>query len=247
MKSGEIQTNEIIADALMNRKRVFIPKITGAESHNMVMVEIFSTEEVESFPKSKWGIPEPQLSENFIDVTKGGGVIDLVIVPGTGFDRVGCRLGHGRGYYDTFLETLATANAARQLDGPKAVGLSLNCQMVQKGEIPMEKHDRRLDLVVSSLMVGGEQCMNVTSSRDAMMDELVSSSSSSDEDASSQTLLVRGCDPVMAEGSKEMLPPLLGNVRMTTCTNDDEFFSYIKVIYRSQCETIRINTFVILF
>ena len=68
MKSGEIQTNEIIADALMNRKRVFIPKITGAESHNMVMVEIFSTEEVESFPKSKWGIPEPQLSENFIDV-----------------------------------------------------------------------------------------------------------------------------------------------------------------------------------
>ena len=228
MKSGEIQTDEIIVDALHNRKRVFIPKVTGSESHDMVMVEIFSPEEVESFPKSKWGIPEPHLPPDYIDSTRAGGIIDLVIVPGTGFDRSGCRLGHGKGYYDTFLDSLAKANAALNMDNPKFVGLSLGCQMVEEGVIPMETHDRRLDLVINSLV----DSFPVKSTKEMMIDELTSSSSSSYSnviDASSKKLLVRGCDPAMAERAGKLLPPLLGGVSMTGCTNDDEFFSLLKV------------------
>ena len=230
MKSGEIQTDEIIADALTKRKRVFIPKVTGSESHNMVMVEIFSPEEVDSFPKSKWGIPEPQIAPDFVDITRNGGIIDLVIVPGTGFDPTGCRLGHGKGYYDTFLETLVKANGVLRLENPKTIGLSLGCQMVKEGEIPMESHDRRLDLVINPLDKGMQNTF-MRSSRDVMIDELVSSSpQSSDSDASSKRLLIRGCDPVMAERAARMLPPLLGNVSLTGCTNDDDFFSLLKVM-----------------
>ncbi len=235
MKTGEIQTEEIISNALTNRKRVFIPKVTGSESHNMVMVEIFSPEEVDSFPKSKWGIPEPQLPPDFVDMTRNGGIIDLVIVPGTGFDPTGCRLGHGKGYYDTFLDGLAKANNILKLDSPKTIGLSLECQMVQEGEIPMEKHDRRLDLVINSF--DEREQMNTPvrrSNRDVMMDELISSPSQSNNncvgstDASSKKLLVRGCDPIMAERAGKMLPPLLGNVNMIGCTNDDDFFSLLR-------------------
>ena len=149
MGSGEVQTGDIISDALAQRKRVFVPKVTGVGSQDMVMVEIFSLDEVNSFPKSKWGIPEPQLTSDFIDNTKNG-VIDLVICPGTGFDRAGNRLGHGKGYYDTFISTLISSNAALSLSPPCTVGLALNFQLLEENVIPMETHDRPLDFVITS-------------------------------------------------------------------------------------------------
>jgi hypothetical protein len=36
-------------------------------------------------------------------------------------------------------------------------------------------------------------------------------------------ILIRGCDPVMAEKSKDMLPPLLGGAEVVPCTDDDTF------------------------
>jgi hypothetical protein len=47
-------------------------------------------------------------------------------------------------------------------------------------------------------------------------------------DASSKHLLVRGCDPKMAERAQGFLPPLIGNAQMTSCTDDDTFFSLLK-------------------
>lgn len=47
-------------------------------------------------------------------------------------------------------------------------------------------------------------------------------------DASGKVVLIRGCDPVMAERAGQMLPPLLGNVQMVGVTTDDEFFSLMK-------------------
>ena len=47
-------------------------------------------------------------------------------------------------------------------------------------------------------------------------------------DASSKRLLVRGCDPVMAERARGFLPPLLGNVQLTSCTEDDTFLALLR-------------------
>lgn len=64
----------------------------------MVMLPVASAQEIDSFPRSKWGIPEPELDPEKPDGTYSG-KIDVVIVPGVAFDE-GCnRLGHGKGYY----------------------------------------------------------------------------------------------------------------------------------------------------
>ena len=39
-------------------------------------------------------------------------------------------------------------------------------------------------------------------------------------DASDKVILLRGCDPVMADGSKEFLPPFLENAVIVTTTDD---------------------------
>jgi len=74
----------------------------------------------------------PELADAEIDRT-----IDAVLVLGVGFDRRGFRLGHGSGYFDRFL-------AAHRLF---AVGLAYDEQLVDR--LPVETHDRPMDLVVT--------------------------------------------------------------------------------------------------
>ncbi len=47
-------------------------------------------------------------------------------------------------------------------------------------------------------------------------------------DASSKSILARGCDPVMAERLKAILPPLLGGASVRTSTDDDEFITLLQ-------------------
>ena len=71
-----------------------------------------------------------------------------------------------------------------------------------------------------------EQARN--SARDRMMADIGEGACATDgDDASSKTILVRGCDPVMAERAGQMLPPLLGNVNIEAATEDDRFFELL--------------------
>lgn len=54
---------------------------------------------------NNWGIPEPVRGEP-ADLD----IIDLVIVPLLTFDKIGHRIGYGKGYYDRFLKKVPTAN-----------------------------------------------------------------------------------------------------------------------------------------
>lgn len=64
-----------------------------------------------------------------------------LVVPLLAFDRTGCRLGYGGGYYD---RTLAALRAA----GPVlAVGLAFAAQEVP--EVPCTVDDQRLDIIVT--------------------------------------------------------------------------------------------------
>ena len=63
--------------------------------------------------------------------------LDLILVPGVGFDESGRRLGRGKGYYDRLLA------GAR---GTKC-GLAFDCQWVN--EIPAEPHDVKLDCIMT--------------------------------------------------------------------------------------------------
>jgi 5-formyltetrahydrofolate cyclo-ligase len=69
--------------------------------------------------------------------------LDLVIVPGVGFDLAGARLGRGGGYYDRFLPRL----------DPRAMrcGIALEEQLVQ--QLPTEPHDCRMSMTATERRV----------------------------------------------------------------------------------------------
>ena len=98
--ASEIQTYSLIQEAFEDGKQVYIPKVVGPNSGDMVVIQLESFEQIDTFPRSKWGIPEP--SEEFISRSQdvsGATVLDLICVPGVAFDRKGGRIGHGKGYY----------------------------------------------------------------------------------------------------------------------------------------------------
>jgi 5-formyltetrahydrofolate cyclo-ligase len=65
------------------------------------------------------------------------GQIDLAVIPGVAFDKVGNRLGRGKGYYDRFLSNFT---------GYK-VGLCFDFQLLDF--IPTEKFDIKMDKIIS--------------------------------------------------------------------------------------------------
>ncbi len=64
--------------------------------------------------------------------------LDLILVPGLAFDRLGRRLGRGRGYYDRIL---SLASSARRW------GVAFDCQIVET--VPSEPHDLNVHTLVT--------------------------------------------------------------------------------------------------
>ncbi len=65
--------------------------------------------------------------------------LDALIVPGVGFDLAGNRLGYGGGHFDRLL--------ARTRRGAVVIGVALDEQIVDA--LPVERHDRAVDVVVT--------------------------------------------------------------------------------------------------
>lgn len=70
------------------------------------------------------------------------GGLDLIIVPAVGFTASGRRLGHGKGYYDTFLEQCMNV----QKNPPITIGLAFKEQI--QSDIPVTEHDKLIDHVL---------------------------------------------------------------------------------------------------
>lgn len=173
MPEGEISTANIVRDALAQGKRVFIP-YTYQRSVNpelkpksiMDMVELHSFQDLESFQPDRWGIPTPSaesikyrknsfggqgLSEgdtNPVSDLESG--LDLIVVPGMAFDADFGRLGHGKGFYDFFLDRCR--QHSEKVPGvrvPFLVGLALKEQILPPAQsVPMDATDWRLDAFV---------------------------------------------------------------------------------------------------
>lgn len=70
--------------------------------------------------------------------------IDLVLVPGLGFDESMSRLGRGAGFYDRWIH-------AHPREDTRLVGVSYDEQLVDR--IPTDAHDRAMDLLVTPTRV----------------------------------------------------------------------------------------------
>lgn len=127
---SEVQTRPFLEEALRLKKKVYAPHLEAKENR-MTIVELRNLEELNP---GVHGILEPPSDSRRVGKAEE---LDLVIVPGLGFDRRGGRLGRGGGYFDRFL---------REAKSAYKIGLAFECQVVER--IPREENDVLVDEVL---------------------------------------------------------------------------------------------------
>lgn len=127
----EVDTTPLVLQAWRDRKRILAPKVSW-EQRRMLPIQIDSLSD--DLSESILGIREPA---DGVPIPLAN--IDMVIVPGIGFDLQGNRLGRGRGFYDRFL-------AHRDWSGI-ACGLALKEQVLDS--VPVSEHDMKIQILVT--------------------------------------------------------------------------------------------------
>ncbi len=132
---SEVRTRHDLEHALQSGKIVVVPWC-NAEGE----LELFRLDSMEELEIGMYKILEPRvelrgLPEKQVNVE----MLDLIMVPGVGFDRRGARMGHGKGYYDKLLQ-----HARRNTP---LIALAFECQLFD--EIPMAHHDIFMDKIIT--------------------------------------------------------------------------------------------------
>jgi len=123
---NEVDTGQIIEYLFWRKSSVFVPAFIKSNSR-FEAVEFTASDQLETGP---YQIPQPKnLRPVEIDH------IDAAIIPGVAFDKLGTRLGYGKGVYDKLLDGFS---------GLK-IGLSYDFQFLEK--LPKERHDMVMDMV----------------------------------------------------------------------------------------------------
>ena len=127
----EPDTRRIIEDALASGKRVCVPLCI--DDHHMVAKEIrdFGAD----LKEGMYGILEPKA--DLPEVTREE--ISFGVIPCVTCDHAGNRLGHGKGYYDIYLEKETF---------PKAM-LCFEKVTVPVGDIPTGRYDLPIETVIT--------------------------------------------------------------------------------------------------
>lgn len=128
--AGEVDCRPIAVAAWKDGKTVLLPRVTWAERH-MVAVPVDSLNHPVVTGRNSLREPEgePWPVER----------IDLIVVPGLAYDRLGNRLGRGGGFYDRFL--------ARATLAAHTCGLAFSIQMVR--ELPVHPNDYPVKVLVT--------------------------------------------------------------------------------------------------
>lgn len=127
----EVDTHEFIKKSLKDGKRIVVP-ITFPKTKEIRPSELFDFNELKI---GFYNILTPKDEFiRFIDPKE----IDLIVVPGVGFDRNGFRVGYGGGYYDRFL--------SKYPDAVK-LGIAFDLQLID--EVPKEDFDIPVDLILT--------------------------------------------------------------------------------------------------
>lgn len=104
------------------------PRVCGPQKANLEFCRALH------FSQGSFGILEPDVQSPVVDVHH----IQGLLIPGVAFNKDGCRLGKGKGYYDKTLE---------HFSGLK-VGVCFEFQ-IAKQPLPVEEHDVRMDFLIT--------------------------------------------------------------------------------------------------
>jgi 5-formyltetrahydrofolate cyclo-ligase len=132
---NEVYTHDMIKENLASGKTIVVPK-SDKENNELILSKL---ENWDDLIPGAYNILEPN-KNSIVEVSLDS--VEVVIVPGVGFDLKGNRIGHGKGYYDNLLK-----------DSTKAVhiGLAFECQIVD--HVPTEERDVPIDIIVTEKRV----------------------------------------------------------------------------------------------
>lgn len=129
---SEAATIQCIIHALKVKKTVMLPLVDRKRK----ILRIFQIKNISDLSSGYMGIPEPAAQRSN---ERRLNDIDIVIIPGAGFDPDGNRIGYGAGYYDKLM--------SRSKSNIKKIALAFEEQIVPA--IPSEKHDITMDKIIT--------------------------------------------------------------------------------------------------
>ncbi|KAM9860420.1 5-formyltetrahydrofolate cyclo-ligase isoform 1-T1 [Aulostomus maculatus] len=138
----EVRTEEIIKDVLKTGKSCFIPRYRSGGSNHMDMLKLNSLQDMETLPLTSWNIHQPAEDDDSREEALAAGGLDLILMPGLGFDRSGNRLGRGKGFYDAYLERCIKHPRGK----PYTIALAFKEQLCQ--DVPVDDKDVLIDEVL---------------------------------------------------------------------------------------------------
>lgn len=145
---SEVDTLCLIRQALLEGKRVFVPKVQGME------MEFYWITDISELQTGYRGILEPEAGAgaSYREYLSGMQTIPhtLLCMPGAAFDRKRHRIGYGGGFFDRYLERLA-AYRREGLIQLTTIALAYACQVWE--EIPWESHDVLPDLILTEQQI----------------------------------------------------------------------------------------------
>lgn len=128
---GEVETMALAEATIALGKRLILPRCAP----QCILLPIEVHDLTQDLEPGAFGIREPKLTLGVVEPSE----IDLVIIPGSGFDLNGNRLGYGGGFYDRFFMLMNPST-------PK-VALSFECQVV--AQVPVDKHDAKMTMLIT--------------------------------------------------------------------------------------------------
>ncbi len=134
---NEVFTKKMIELALKLKKKIIVPS-SDKENKQLILSEIKDYQR--ELKVGTYGILEPK-AQYYRPIDKND--LDLIIVPGVGFDKAGNRIGYGAGYYDRFLSQI-TAQITK-------IALAYEIQIVEK--IKVNQYDIPVDKIVTEKRV----------------------------------------------------------------------------------------------
>lgn len=129
--SSETKTDGIIRGLYGENVNIYVP-YCNIEKEEMVAVKYAPDDECTD---NVYGIQEP-LNLNVINQNE----IDAIIIPGLAFDKLGNRIGYGKGYYDKYINSCKS--------NPALIAICYSEQIINE-YIDADEHDVKVDMIIT--------------------------------------------------------------------------------------------------